>query len=98
MEGFHFQASNIAFWVNKKTGFMPFEDSGILDVQFGPKGISFDVELENADPDDRETFFTVKKVDVWMEGFDFQVSKNHKWFATWFAKPILRAFVKVSRF
>ncbi|KAK4684203.1 hypothetical protein P7C73_g5994, partial [Tremellales sp. Uapishka_1] len=94
VQGLHFSASNIAFWVSKKTGFMPFEDSGILDIQFGPKGIDFDVTLENADEDDRETFFTVKDVTVQISGFDFSISKNSKWFATWFAKPILRAFVQ----
>lgn len=96
VEGLHFEASNISYWVNKKTGLFPFEDSGILDVQFGPKGINFDVTLENAEEDDRETFFKVNDVHVWLEGFDFQISKNQKWFATWFAKPVLKAFVKVS--
>jgi len=77
---------------------MPFEDSGLLEVAFGPDGIDFDVTLENADEDDRETFFTVKKVDVHISGFDYTISKNSKWFATWFAKPLLRAFVQVSLF
>lgn len=94
VEGFHFEAKDIAFWVNRKVGFWPFEDSGLLALQFGPHGISFDVTLENADEDDQETFFTVKKVDVNLQDFDFSVSKNKQWFATWFAKPILRAFVK----
>jgi len=94
VEGLHFEASNIAFWMSKKTGFMPFQDSGILDIQFGPKGINFDVTLENADEDDRESFFTVKGVDVSIEGFDYTLREHEKWFATWFAKPILRAFIK----
>jgi hypothetical protein len=96
VEGLHFEATNIAFWVNKKTGFMPFEDAGVLDVIFGPKGISFDVTLEPADEEDNETFFTVKDVEVTLDNFDYVLSKNSHWFATWFAKPVLRAFVKVS--
>ncbi|RSH91097.1 hypothetical protein EHS25_010273 [Saitozyma podzolica] len=94
VEGLHFEATNIAFWVNKKTGFMPFEDAGVLDVIFGPKGISFDVTLEPADEEDNETFFTVKDVEVTLDNFDYVLSKNSHWFATWFAKPVLRAFVK----
>ncbi|KAL7420693.1 hypothetical protein Q5752_004644 [Cryptotrichosporon argae] len=94
VDGLHFSASNIAFWVSKKTGFLPFEDSGILDFQFGPDGISFDVTLENADEDDRETFFTVKDVKVHISGFDFKISKNQRWFATWFFKPVLHAFIQ----
>jgi len=94
VEGFHFEAKDIAFWVNRKVGFWPFEDSGVLALQFGPHGISFDVTLENADEDDRETFFTVKKVDVNLQDFDFSVTKHKQWFATWFAKPVIRAFVK----
>jgi len=83
--------------VSKKTGFLPFEDSGILDIQFGPEGIMVDVTLENASEDDQETFFTVKDVQATISGFDYQLSKHEKWFATWFAKPILRAFIKVSK-
>jgi hypothetical protein len=97
VEGLHFQASDIAFWVHKKSGFMPFEDYGILDVYFGPKGISFDVTLEPADEDDSETFFTVHGVEVTLENFDYTLSKNSHWFATWFAKPVIRAFVKVRQ-
>ncbi|WVF68948.1 hypothetical protein IAT40_003722 [Kwoniella sp. CBS 6097] len=94
VQGLHFHASNIAFWVNLKSGFMPFEDSGLLDIKFGPQGISFDVTLENANEEDQETFFTVKDVQVWISGFDFEISKNQKWLATWMAKPVLKAFVK----
>ena len=96
VEGLHFQASNIAFWVSKKTGFLPFEDSGVLDIQFGPQGLSFDVTLDNADEDDQETFFTVRDVKATLSGFDYQLCKHSKWFATWFAKPLLRAFIQVS--
>lgn len=97
VSGVHFAASNIAFWVSKKTGFAPFEDAGLLDVTFGEKGISFDVTLENADEDnDRETFFKVKDVNVSLSDFDFQVRENDKWISTWFARPIIKAFVKVS--
>jgi hypothetical protein len=96
VEGIHFEASNIAFWVNRKGGFWPFEDAGLLDFKFGPDGIDFDVTLENADEDDTETFFKVKKVDVKINDFDFTISKNYRWFATWFAQPFLRAFIKVS--
>jgi hypothetical protein len=96
IQGLHFEASNIAFWVNKKTGFWPFEDYGLLDFKFGPDGIDFDVTLENADDSDSETFFTVKDVDVKIRDFDFNISKNYRWFATWFAGPFLKAFIKVS--
>ncbi|KAK8858640.1 hypothetical protein IAR55_002869 [Kwoniella newhampshirensis] len=94
VEGLHFSASNIAFWLNLKTGFIPFEDSGILDIQFGPQGVSFDVTLENAHEDNQETFFVVKDVQVWITGFDFQIREHQKWLATWFAKPVIKAFVK----
>lgn len=96
VSGVHFAASNIAFWLSKKTGFMPYEDAGLLDLTFGHKGISFDVTLENANEDDQETFFTVKGVAVSISDFDFKVRENDQWLATWFAKPVLKAFVKVS--
>jgi hypothetical protein len=97
VQGLHFEASNIAFWVNKKTGFWPFEDYGLLDFKFGPDGIDLDVTLENADDSDNETFFVVKDVDVKIRDFDFNISKNYRWFATWFAGPFLKAFIKVSQ-
>lgn len=93
VKGLHVQASNIAYWIHKKTGWMTFEDSGLLDLQFGPKGVSFDVTLENADEGDRETFFTVKNVDVSITGFDFQIRNNDHYIATWFAKAPVRAIL-----
>lgn len=95
VEGINLKASNIAFWVNKKTGFMPFEDAGLLDIDFGAQGINFDVTLDNADEDDQETFFKIQDVHVWMNDFDFQIRENNASFAAWFARPIVRAFVKV---
>ena len=56
-----------------------------------------DVTLENADEDDQETFFTVKEVHATISGFNYQLSKNKTWFATWFAKPLLRAFIQVRK-
>lgn len=96
IQGLHFEASNIAFWVNRKAGFWPFEDYGLLDFKFGPEGIDFDVTLENADESDNETFFVVKDVEVKIKDFDFSISKNYRWFATWFAQPFLKAFIKVG--
>ncbi|KAJ9122286.1 hypothetical protein QFC22_001707 [Naganishia vaughanmartiniae] len=94
VKGLHVQASNIAYWVSKKSGWVQFEDSGLLDIQFGPRGIDFDVTLENATEDDRETFFVVKNVDVNIAGFDYQIRQNQKWFATWLAKAPMRAFLR----
>ena len=96
VDGLHFAASNIAYWVKQKSGFPHFEDSGLLDVDFGSKGVSFDVTLENASDEDRETFFTVANVSLSMSDFTFTVRNNEQWLASWFAQPILRAFVKVS--
>ena len=67
-----------------------------MDVQFGPKGISFDVTLENADEDARETFFKVKSVKVSIIGFDYQIRNNDHWMATWLAKAPVRAILLVS--
>ncbi|ORX33457.1 hypothetical protein BD324DRAFT_639861 [Kockovaella imperatae] len=94
VDGLHFAASNIAYWINQKSGWPHFEDSGLIDVDFGPRGVSFDVTLENAGEDDRETFFTVQNVSLSMSDFTFHVRDNEHWFASWFAQPILKAFVK----
>ena len=93
----HVQASNIAYWFHKKSGWVTFEDSGLLDIQFGPKGINFDVTLENAEEEARETFFKVKNVKVSIVGFDFQIRNNDHWLATWLAKAPTRAILLVSR-
>jgi hypothetical protein len=77
----------------RQSGWVTFEDSGLLDVQFGPKGISFDVVLENADEDSRETFFKVKSTKVSIVGFDYQIKNNDHWMATWLAKAPVRAIL-----
>lgn len=96
VKGLHVAASDIAYWFSKKSGWVQFEDSGLLDIQFGPRGVDFDVTLENATEDDRETFFVVKNVDVNITGFDYQIRQNQKWFATWLAKAPMRAFLRVG--
>jgi hypothetical protein len=96
VKGLHVQASNIAYWFHKKSGWVTFEDSGLLDIQFGPKGINFDVTLENAEEEARETFFKVKNVKVSIVGFDFQIRNNDHWLATWLAKAPTRAILLVS--
>ncbi|KAG7570921.1 hypothetical protein FFLO_01119 [Filobasidium floriforme] len=93
VKGLHVQAKDIAYWFHKKSGWVTFEDSGLLDVQFGPKGISFDVVLENADEDSRETFFKVKSTKVSIVGFDYQIKNNDHWMATWLAKAPVRAIL-----
>jgi hypothetical protein len=57
----------------------PFEDEGLLDISFDNKGISFEVELENADEEDRESFFVVKKVHVDVSDLEYTVSRNRSW-------------------
>lgn len=94
VKGLHVQASDIAYWFHKKTGWITFEDSGLLDIQFGPKGISFDVTLENAGEDDRESFFTVKGVKAAIAGFDYQIRNNDHYLATWFSKAPVRAILQ----
>lgn len=96
VKGLHVSAKDIAYWFSKKSGWVQFEDSGLLDIEFGPRGIDFDVTLENATDDDRETFFVVKNVDVNITGFDYQIRQNQKWLATWLAKAPMRAFLRVS--
>ncbi|KAJ9113527.1 hypothetical protein QFC20_001878 [Naganishia adeliensis] len=94
VKGLHVSAKDIAYWFSKKSGWVQFEDSGLLDIEFGPRGIDFDVTLENATDDDRETFFVVKNVDVNITGFDYQIRQNQKWLATWLAKAPMRAFLR----
>lgn len=59
VSGLRFAAKNIAYYINSKKGW-GYEDSGLLDIELTNKGLSFDVELENAGEDDRESFFKVK--------------------------------------
>lgn len=79
MDGLRFNAESISYWVDKKTGLIPFEDEGLLDISFDNKGVSFDVELENASEDDRESFFVVKSVKVDISDLDYSIRKNKSW-------------------
>lgn len=65
VDGLRIHAKDIAYWFNKKGGFLTaFEDEGLLEISFDRKGIAFDVTLENATEENRESFFVVKDVSV----------------------------------
>lgn len=62
VEGLRFNAKDIAYYFNHKSSswFRRWEDSGLLSLDLSKgDGLCFDVELESASEDDRETFFTV---------------------------------------
>lgn len=79
---------------NKKGSFLTtFEDEGLLEIAFDRKGISFDVTLENATEDNRESFFVVKDVQVDISDLQYHISKNTSWLL-YFSKPFVSSVIK----
>lgn len=67
--GLRVKASNVAYYVHSKAGW-GFKDAGLLSLDLSNEGLCFDVALESADEEDRESFFKVKTVNVDLDTFD----------------------------
>ncbi|GAC96365.1 hypothetical protein PHSY_003945 [Pseudozyma hubeiensis SY62] len=95
IEGLRVKAADVAYYINKKTGWMGWEDYGFLDLDLGGKdGTSFVVKLENADDDDDESFYKVRGVRVDMSSFKVKVRQTKHWFLNFFLMPFVRPVLK----
>jgi hypothetical protein len=88
--------------VNKKTGWVGLEDSGLLDIYLGSEhpdadnGLDITLVLENADEKDRESFFKLKKVDVDISGFDIKIRQSAHPIRNWLAQGAVRSFMEIK--
>lgn len=88
--------------VNKKTGWVGLEDSGLLDIYLGSEqpdaddGLDITLVLENADESDRESFFKLKKVDVEIHGFDIGIRQSAHPIRNWLARGAVRTFMEAK--
>ncbi|SPO24790.1 uncharacterized protein UTRI_01774_B [Ustilago trichophora] len=95
IEGLRVKAADVAYYINKKTGWIGWEDYGFLDLDLGGSdGASFVVKLENADEDDAETFYKVKRVSVDMSSFKVRVRRTKHWFLNFFIMPFVRPVLR----
>ncbi|EST07580.1 Protein of unknown function DUF4449 [Kalmanozyma brasiliensis GHG001] len=95
IEGLRVKAADVAYYINKKTGWVGWEDYGFLDLDLGGhNGTSFVVKLENADEDDQESFYKVNRVSVDMSSFKVKVRKTKHWFLNFFLMPFVRPVLK----
>lgn len=54
------------------------------------------ITIENADEEDRESFFKVNKVEVAVEGFAIRIHDSQHPFRNWLARPALRSYLESS--
>ncbi|KAJ1028689.1 hypothetical protein NDA16_001855 [Ustilago loliicola] len=95
IEGLRVKAADVAYYINKKTGWIGWEDYGFLDLDLGGRdGTSFVVKLENADEDDAESFYKVKRVSVDMSSFKVKVRQTKHWFLNFFLMPFVRPVLR----
>ncbi|SPO23096.1 uncharacterized protein UTRI_01774 [Ustilago trichophora] len=95
IEGLRVKAADVAYYINKKTGWIGWEDYGFLDLDLGGRdGTSFVVKLENADEDDAESFYKVKRVSVDMSSFKVKVRQTKHWFLNFFIMPFVRPVLR----
>ncbi|GAA6064020.1 hypothetical protein JCM10212_005503 [Sporobolomyces blumeae] len=100
--GLRMAAKSISYYINKKTGWIGLEDSGLLDIYLGSEaadaddGLDVTLILENAHEDDRESFFKLKKVDVEINGFDIGIRQSAHPIRNWLARGAVRSFMEVK--
>lgn len=95
IEGLRVKAADVAYYINKKTGWIGWEDYGFLDLDLGGRdGTSFVVKLENADEDDAESYYKVKRVSVNMSSFKVKVRQTKHWFLNFFLMPFVRPVLR----
>ncbi|KAN0063240.1 hypothetical protein ACQY0O_004404 [Thecaphora frezii] len=93
--GLRIKAADVAYYINKKTGWFGWEDYGFLDLDLGGRnGTSFVVKLHNADEDDDESYFRVDKVSVDMSNLVVKVRQTRHWFLNFFLMPFIRPVVR----
>ncbi|ORY76232.1 Proteophosphoglycan ppg4 [Leucosporidium creatinivorum] len=95
--GLRLQAKDISYYIKKKTGWIGLEDYGLLDIDIGGSsgdGLDVTITVENAEEEDRETFFKVKKVDVAIDGFNLSIHDSQHYIRNWFARPALRGYIE----
>ncbi|SOV04371.1 uncharacterized protein UDID_02390 [Ustilago sp. UG-2017a] len=95
IEGLRVKAADVAYYINKKTGWIGWQDYGFLDLDLGGgDGTSFVVKLENADEQDSESFYKVKRVGVDMSSFKVKVRQTKHWFLNFFLMPFVRPVLR----
>ncbi|GAA6038844.1 hypothetical protein JCM8097_002924 [Rhodosporidiobolus ruineniae] len=101
--GLRMQATNISYYIQKKTGWIGLEDYGFLDIFIGdaknPKaedGLDVTLTLSNATEDDREAFFKLEKVDVNLEGFSIGIRGSQHPIRNWLARGAVATFLEAK--
>ncbi|GAA5930367.1 uncharacterized protein JCM15063_004786 [Sporobolomyces koalae] len=100
--GLRMAAKNISYYINKKTGWVGLEDSGLLDIYLGSEhpdadnGLDVTLVLENANEADRESFFKLKRVDVDISGFEIAIRQSSHPIRNWLARGAVRSFMEVK--
>lgn len=95
IEGLRVKAADVAYYINKKTGWVGWEDYGFLDLDLGGRnGTRFVVKLENADDNDDESFYKVKRVSVDMSSFKVKVRQTKHWLLNFFLMPFVRPVLR----
>ncbi|GAA5830171.1 hypothetical protein JCM11251_006906 [Rhodosporidiobolus azoricus] len=101
--GLRMQATNISYYIKKKTGWIGLEDSGLLDIYIGdaknPKaedGLDVTLTLANATEDDREAFFKLERVDVNIENFHINVRRSQHPITNWLARGAISSFLEAK--
>jgi len=89
VSGIQCDLKDVSYYVKKKTGFPSLTDTGLMDIFLGGEGFSFKMKVASAEPQDRQNFFKVEKVDVNVKNMNIKLKKSkHKLMFAIF-KPLL---------
>lgn len=95
VSGVQIDLKDVSYYIKRKQGFPSITDKGVMDIFMGGSGLSFKVEMENAEKSkDNVHFFKINKVETDIKNLSVKVKKsNHKLLFSLF-KPLL---LKVMR-
>jgi len=98
VKGIQLEAQNISYYINKKTGWIGLEDSGLIDLKIGTPnnehatdGLAICLTIENAKNDDNESYFVLKKVDVDVTNFSLKIHGSQSPVRAWLGQSAVRA-------
>ncbi|KAK5635980.1 hypothetical protein RRF57_011692 [Xylaria bambusicola] len=94
VSGVQMDLRDVSYYIKRKEGFPSITDQGVANLFLGGSGFSFRMKLSSADPEDKQHFFKIDKVDVDVQNLKVKLVKSqHKLLFSIF-KPML---LKVMR-
>lgn len=94
VSGVQMDLRDVSYYIKRKQGFPSITDKGVMDVFLGGQGLSFKVQMEKADKDDKAHLFKITKVDVELKNLNIKLKTSTQKFLFTLLKPLLFKFIR----